>query len=320
MPPAESAAPVSAVRARYVKLGQGGEWDDGCVRLGILRFDMATGEPETYAMCLRGEWDALREDWVRSKDASTATRFTNETRTYFEDGGEILWVTFAHDRLYWGFLEPGAPQVAEPDNRNDSSTFRRIRGGWSDQDIHKNVRLTKTRLPGTITSAASYRGTSFDLKPDERDRLLRRINGTVDPAIERVAQAHEELRQSLGTLVARLSWRDFENLVDMLFLGAGWRRVGQLGGTEKTKDLDLVMPVTGNKAWVQVKSKATADVFANYVAQGENMGQYERMFFVYHTGPELRSERSNVTVLNRMAVVDMVISGGFVGWVIERVA
>lgn len=320
IPASSPLPPVATTRVRYIKLGPGGCWDDDCIRDNILRIDFDTGSPETYAMCKRGDWQALRDDWARSKDGGTATRFTNETRTYFEDAGDILWVTFAHDRLYWAFLEPGAPQIYAPDDPTDTSSFRRVRGAWRDHDIHGQVQLTKTRLPGSINSASSYRGTSFELRDEDRERLLRRINGTVDPAVERVARAHEELRQSLGALVARLTWRDFETLVDMLFTGAGWRRLGRPGGAEKTKDLDLVMPITGEKAWVQVKSATNAAQFAGYVADSERMEQYDRMFFVFHTGPELRSDRPNVTVLDRMAVVDMVINGGFVNWVIERVA
>jgi hypothetical protein len=31
-----------------------------------------------------------------------ATRFTNETRLFFEDDGTTLWITFVGERLYWG--------------------------------------------------------------------------------------------------------------------------------------------------------------------------------------------------------------------------
>ncbi|WP_161961095.1 hypothetical protein [Xanthomonas arboricola] len=48
------------------------------------------------------------------------------------------------------------------------------------------------------------------------------------------------------------------------------------------------------------------------------MSQYDRMFFVYHTGEEIRSDQENVDVLGLEKVVDMVINGGFVDWVLER--
>jgi hypothetical protein len=314
VPPASR---IAADRVRYVKLGPKGCWEDEAIQQNILLIDFDTGSPHSYAMCREGRWDEVAADWRRTKSPGVATRFTNETRIYFEDPGEILWVTFAHDRLYWGFVEPAVPEIYRPDDSSSTSTFRRIRGGWSDLDAHGRM-LTKTSLPGSITSAASFRGTSFELGERERDWLLNRINGETDAAVERLTKAQEELRSSLGVLVQRLDPKDFEMLVDMLFLAAGWRRLGRIGGTEKTKDLDLQMPVTGERAWVQIKCKTKASDFAKYLAHVERMPQYGRMFFVYHTGEGIETDREGVDVLGLGEVVDMVIGGGFVNWVIER--
>ncbi|MEP9586221.1 hypothetical protein P2A95_01245, partial [Xanthomonas perforans] len=127
-----------------------------------------------------------------------------------------------------------------------------------------------------------------------------------------------DLRNSLGKVVQRLDPKDFETLVDMMFLAAGWRRLGRVGSTEKTKDLDLQMPVTGETAWVQIKCASNVGVFNRYLKDNEKMSQYDRMFFVYHTGEEIRSDQENVDVLGLEKVVDMVINGGFVDWVLER--
>lgn len=304
-------------RVRYIKQGPGGCWEDQAVDEGILLFDFDTGRPDTYRMCLDAHWSELAKDWRRSKSSAISTRFTNETRAYFEDAGEILWITFAHDRLYWGFLKEGVPEIYRPGDSQSTCTFRRVRGGWNDRDRNGNL-LTKTSLPGSITAAASFRGTSFDLGARDRERLLRRINGTVDPEVQRVKAAQEELRSSLGVLVQRLAPKDFELLVDMLFLAAGWRRMGRVGSTEKTKDLDLQMPVTGETAWVQIKCATNAKALEGYVAKNARMQQYDRMFFVYHTGEKVRAEYEGVDVLGLREVVDMVVSGGFVNWVLER--
>lgn len=310
--------PVAALQTRYVKLGPKGCWEENAIEQGILLIDFDTGSPATYAMCRERRWDDLAVDWLSSKSKGVATRFTNVTRTYFEDPGDILWFTFARDRLFWGFLEPGAPEIYRPDNPNYTSTFRRVRNGWSDRDALGNV-LTKTSLPGSITSAASFRGTSFDLNERERERLIRRINGTRDPALERVTNAQAELREALGTLVQRLNPYDFETLVDMLFLSAGWRRLGRVGGNQKTKDLDLRMPVTGETAWVQIKCNTSARDFANYLQDHERMEQYDRMFFVYHSGDKIRTDRDDIDVVGLTEVVDMMVNAGFVDWVLERV-
>lgn len=308
---------VGQARARYIKLGPKGCWEDEAIAKGILIVGFDTGDPETFELCAEGRWDALAAEWARSKSKGVATRFTNETRFYFEDPGDTLWFTFAHDRLYWGYLEPGLPQPCDPRDPANTTTFRRIRGGWADRDQRGKL-LTKTSLPGSITAAASFRGTSFELAEYDRERLLQRIRGIHDPAVERVQRAQAELRASLGEVVQRLDDRDFETLVDMLFLAAGWRRVGRLGGTQKTKDLDLRMPVTGERAWVQVKCATTPQEFAGYVRAHDRMEQYQRMFFVYHRGETIRSDRDDIEVLGVAEVVDMVVNGGFVDWVLER--
>jgi hypothetical protein len=309
---------VTATRARYVKLGPGGCWEDKAIDAKILRVDFDTGSPETYQLCTQGRWGELAADWARSKSKGVATRFTNETRIYFEDQGEILWCTFAHDKLYWGFLEPGLPEIHDPLDSRDTSTFRRVRGGWSCMDLAGNV-LAKARLPGSLTSAASYRGTSFELSTRERERLLRRINVVRDPAVALVEDARTQLRASLITVIQRLGPDDFETLVDMMFLAAGWHRLGRIGGNQRTKDLDLRMPITGERAWVQVKCSTSQQDFRRYMADAERMDQYERMFYVYHTGPELQSDRDDVSVVGPDDVADMVLRGGFVDWVLERV-
>jgi hypothetical protein len=38
---------------------------------------------------------------------------------------------------------------------------------------------------------------------------------------------------------------DFETLVDLVFFTSGWRREGIVGKTQKTLDIDLVLPSTG---------------------------------------------------------------------------
>lgn len=42
------------------------------------------------------------------------------------------------------------------------------------------------------------------------------------------------------------------------------------------------------------------------------MEQYERMFFVYHSAPVIRSDRDTVQVIDSARIVDMVIGASFV--------
>lgn len=118
----------------------------------------------------------------------------------------------------------------------------------------------------------------------------------------------------------KLEPRDFEILVDLIFTTSGWRRLGAVGKTQKTLDLDLILPSTGERAFVQVKSNTSNDVFAKYVAALDDLGDYQKMFYVYHTGEEARTDDARVTVLGPNELADLVIDAGLVNWLIRKVS
>src|ERR1700751_5125927 len=90
---------------------------------------------------------------------------------------------------------------------------------------------------------------------------------------------------------------DFELLVDLVFSTSGWRRQGIVGKTQKTLDLDLTLPSTGERAFVQVKSKTTSAELAEYVGGLDDLGPYDRMFYVYHSG-EAHTTDERVVIIN----------------------
>ena len=53
--------------------------------------------------------------------------------------------------------------------------------------------------------------------------------------------------------------------VDLVFANSGWRRLGQVGKTQKTVDIELMLPTTGERAFVQVKSSASKQDLTQYV-------------------------------------------------------
>ncbi len=128
------------------------------------------------------------------------------------------------------------------------------------------------------------------------------------------------MKASAQELMKKLEPRDFEILVDLIFTTSGWRRLGAVGKTQKTLDLDLILPSTGERAFVQVKSNTSNDVFAKYVAALDDLGDYQKMFYVYHTGEEARTDDARVTVLGPNELADLVIDAGLVNWLIRKVS
>ncbi len=179
--------------------------------------------------------------------------------------------------------------------------------------------LTKDRLSGALTKLAAYRGTSCKVKEREKNYVVGRINGKKTREVERAITASKEMRESAVELMQLLGPRDFELLVDLVFTTSGWRRLGVVGKTQKTLDLDLVLPSTDERAFVQVKSKTDSQELATYIAKFED-GDWDRMFFVFHSGEPKAVDDPRVTVIGPEKLAEMVVNAGLVGWLIQKVS
>jgi hypothetical protein len=91
----KASAPVQPSQVRYIKLGEGGFWEQECLAKGNVRFGFGSANSHRFPLCMVRKWDELTESFVaEGKSQGTATRFTNETRLFFEDYGSTLWLTF----------------------------------------------------------------------------------------------------------------------------------------------------------------------------------------------------------------------------------
>jgi hypothetical protein len=304
---------IKAGRVRYIKLGREGCWERECAEKGIIRFGFGSATDERFSLCRERLWGDLTKSFIaQGKDKGTATRFTNETRLFFEDDGSILWITFMGERLCWGFLEP---DLAERHQSGDG-VFRRLKGGWRWADL-KGEQLTKDRLSGALTKLAAYRGTSCDV--DVEEYVVRRINGQKTPEVERAIVALEEMKASVLGMIRLLGPKDFETLVDLVFSISGWRRQGSVGKAQKTLDLDLALPSTGERAFVQVKSKTNSVELADYVAKLDELDSYNRMFFVYHSG-KAETDDERVIVIGPEKLAEMAVDAGLATWLVRKVS
>ena len=258
---------VRPARVRYIKLGSGGDWEKECLEKGIIRLGFGTARPDRFSLCQSKRWDDLTESFIsEGKDKGTASNFTKQVRLFFEDDGTTLWITFMNERLYWAIVETQPPKP----HADGSGVWRAVAGGWRGSDPDGNP-LTKDRLSGALTKLAAYRGTSCDV--DVADYVIRRINGQKMPAVERALAASREMQASALALMRMLTPQDFELLVDLVFTTSGWRRVGVVGQTQDTLDLSLILPSTGERAFVQVKSKTTsADGSEGRLDAGHDVG------------------------------------------------
>ena len=156
-------------------------------------------------------------------------------------------------------------------------------------------------------------GAVYSLCPDSDER-----------DVEAAYQAAEAaLVAAILPLIKNLSWQDFELLVDLLFANAGWKRMGVLGKTEKYIDIDLLMPVNGKRAFVQIKSSSTQEELDEYIEKFESIGIYSEMYYVVHTAPNtlcVNHANKDINIINGTDLCQLVINAGMSSWLIEKAA
>jgi len=243
-------APVRASRIQYIKLGAGGAWEASSFANGRIEWGI---DSDPHDLPAAEDWAALREHYISAGFApSTASGYVTEARAFYEGATDVLWITFSRGHLWWTFAEPDVHYLGAAGDIT-GSRYRTAIGGWRNCDIH-GVPLSIDRLSTRLTKLASYPRTICLVK--EAGLCLRYINGEEDSDAAAVQTASDQLEQSIGTLIKRLNWDDFELLSDLMLSRSGWRRVSSLGGILKDIDLLVEQPLTGQRMAVQVKSAA----------------------------------------------------------------
>ena len=310
---------ITAPRALYIKLGEGNRWAHQALETNTLRFGFGIVTHEAaLAATARRDFQSIKAFYEeRGVAPGTATRYSNEVREFYTAESNVLWITFTDGRMWWCFADAEVISTHGPNSSATGSRYRRAIGRWSDQDINGQT-LWKNSLRGSLTTTEGFRGTICNVR--EFDYLLRRLNGESTAATEAVHTARLALIHALAPLIGGLHWKDFELLVELVMTQGGWRRVSATGGTQHTIDLELELPLTGERALVQVKSRLNqAD--ANLLADGlADAAGGARVFIVYHTAPDHPViEQENITLLGPDALAEHVVDLGLTTWVMRKV-
>ncbi len=296
----------------FIKLGQGGKFEKECIennhtlRLGYREVD--------HKLCLTGQWDKVHDYFTTEENSKTfvATSHSNQIKQFYEEDEKTLWITFYANKLWWCFSKPEITLLA------DKTKTRPVIGKWSDKDINGNV-LLAGNISGKLLKTQGFRGTICSV-PEEKYALAK-INCEQMKEVVEVEQAMFNLKTKLTFLIQNLQWKDFETLVDLIFRQAGWQRVGDTGKTQKTLDLELFAPVTGERAIVQIKAQSDLQQFLSYQVQFATMNDYDKFFYVVHTAKSNLSTYENETE-TKLYLVDKVaeltVSAGLVEWVIKK--
>ena len=304
---------ITAKAVRFIKLGREGKWEgeciegsSPCIRLGF--------RSKQHKACLAGDWDAVFQYWSGpgEKTKGKATEFTNQVKAFYTADERTLWITFYQRKLFWCFASREVVELS------DGTRIRYTLSPWSCRDV-RGQELHFDNLSGALTKVQGFRGTICSV--DQADYLLQRLNCELLPEVARAADCLHQLELSLPALIRKLGWKDFELLCDLIFTQAGWQRVSAVGTTQKTIDLELLSPVSGKRAAVQVKSKADLKTFLQYESRFEELPEYAEVYFAVHTPTtELAKHQPNsrIKLLTAGGLAQLVVSAGLVSWVIRK--
>ena len=302
---------LEATSTHYIKLGRGGEWEAEAIAEGVLRF----GYRElSHELCVAGDWEGAREAWRAHRDGNDAvlTSDMNQARTFYTAPDTSVFITFHAGRMYWCRPRGPAELLA------DRTKLRRTVDGWHGQTVGGND-LFYERLSGRLLKVQGFRGTICGV--DAEDYLLRKLGDEVTPQVEAALQAETQMIAAISGLMSLLTWQDFELLVDLVFSSSGWKRTGATGGVQNTVDIELVLPSTQERAFVQVKSRATPAQLNDYVGRMAEMDGVHRMFFVWHTGDVgAAPEQGRVTLVDPDRLARMVLDAGLATWLRQKVS
>lgn len=303
---------ISSQKAYFIKLGRNGSWEKRCIEEGILRL----GFNNPYHQdCLLKKYENCGK-WFseNGKTKGVVTSIVNQIKTFYEADNKILWITFYNRKLWYCTTSSGVEEI------DDGSRIRKTTSGWSSTDI-KGTELSVDRLSGKLTKVQMFQGTICEVK--EYKYLHEKINCILSIEIQNTKKCLDDLKKALIELVRLLTWKDFELLVDLIFSDAGWKRLGVIGKTEKDIDLDLLMPVTEIRAFVQIKASSNQNEFDDYYNSFEENDLFQEMYYVIHTESTpiyVSPEKKNVHLIKIDKIVDLIISAGLVNWVLEKVA
>lgn len=303
---------IAATRAFFIKLGGGGRYEDESIeKRNILKISY---HEISHELCASGKWEEVRREIEDKIDVGggVATSHVTQLKHFYEEGEDVLWVTFFNNKLWWCFA---SKEVAL---EKDGTRYRTVKGKWSCTNS-KGKTLFLEDLSGRLSRVQGYRGTIC--KISEFKYLLEKINGNESQDVQSAELAFHDLKEKLAAIIKKLQPKEFELLIDLIFRNAGWQRLGVIGKTTKTIDLALSHPITGERAAVQIKCQSKLSEYKSYRNEFLKMTEYDKFFYIVHT-PEhtlenYTDESDEVNLYFADKVAELSINSGLYSWILN---
>ena len=303
---------IEASKVLYIKLGQKGEWEKECIEeRNILKLGFIEANHED---CIKGNWEKIKEFYIKAGDSKgVAARKTNQIRFFYESDNTVLWITFHSHKLWWCHSEKNI-------KLEDDRKIRSVVGRWSDKDIKEENIFRFDSISGKLLQLQGFRGTICEIS--DVGYVLSKINKEELQEVSAVKESLIDLNQKLSFLIKQLHPKDFEILVDLIFRHGGWQRVSTVGEIEKTIDLALILPITGERCFVQIKSKSDIHELNKYIQEFKSMGNDLKFFYVVHSPDNsLKNQfiqEGKIHLLLLDDITKLAINAGLIDWIIKK--
>lgn len=297
----------------YIKLGIGSEWNRECIKKGIAKI----GFNEIDIRDIKNRnWNKIHDLYSKKYSNLAASLYANQIKKFFLANTETIWITFDAQNLWWCQLK------GELHENADKTKYRKTINGWSSKSI-KGSQLFKDDLSGTLLAVQGYRSTICNVQ--DAEYVINKINAEELLEIKNIEKDLCQLTESVAALIKRLKPADFELLVDLIFRDMGCQRIGKVGGTQKTKDIELIAPATKERYLVQVKSKTELSEFLNYEKRFIDLENYSKYFYVYHSTKDKKMEalkndmEAGIIIWRIREIAEHTINSGLIDWLKKKV-
>ena len=283
-----------AKRACHIKLGKGNNLAGDCINSSRIYIGYHTGPRVLELLIAEDPWPKIRE-FIKEKDKgrsaqASLTAAENQMRSVLDDDGLTLWFTFHETKLYWTFIDASQPAGIWEDEKGIGAGGQRRSLPWQCTNLKGEAKdLHAASVTTRISQVQGYQRTVRVYENQEDGdgfnpvRYLQNlILGNRQPETATADKAFEDLLKSCEPLIQRLTDKEFENFVDLLFVADGWIRETEVGGRMKWIDGEYVHATTGLRAKVQVKSSVSAEtIFQAELNHAAAPGVL--VYWAYHT-------------------------------------
>jgi hypothetical protein len=304
------------MKAKYIKLGNKGEWEAICLQDGTLRLGYYEAPHEA---ALRGDKELIRNIYLEGRcTPQVAANHARQILNFYENDSEIIWITFSRGCMWWCQAEPEVEFLgSDRQKQKYGSRLRRATKGWSNVSVGGKT-LAISRLSGRLTRLAGFQGTICDVGSDALEHLDGAIHDREHPRIIETKIAQDQLQEKVSTIITHLTWKDFELFVEILFSRSGWLRVSESGKLQKDIDLEYFIPITEERILVQVKSNTNQSEFDQYAEKLLAYGA-DKVFYVYHSASRpIYTSNARVKLLGASELAAMAVNYGLVRWLIDK--